>query len=184
MANLIEYGVGPRDTTEKLWKVTASGGFNGDHSFTIDISEKYLFFCWVYKETLIGTLACSLNVGIQGTFLDNSDGSSVLNPSFMDDLSWRTGGSLEGYTGQWLFCCGYIFPSGTANTATTYSGIYTANGSKIYSGTDYRWSSDPSPWAGETVSQSCSESNVLYIARPSFYLCDSNEPHVKRMIGL
>ena len=184
MSNIIEYGIGPRDTTEKLWKVTASGGYGGDHSLTIDITEKYLFFAWIYKDTMIGTTACSLSMGFQGTILDNSDGSSLTDPSFINALSWRSGGDLYGYEERWLLCCSYIFPYGTSNSATVYGGIYTANGTKILDTVDYRWSSDPSPWAGESISQSCTEDNVLYIARPSLYLCDEFEPNIKRMIGL
>lgn len=184
MSNLIEYGIGPRDTTEKLWKVTANGGFEVDQDISIDISEKYLFFCWIYKEALVGTLTCSLNVGLQGTLLDNSDSSSSVDPNFINALSWRSGGSLYGYTGRWLFCCGYIWPSTTTDNATTYSGIYTTNGTKIYTSPDYRWGTDPSPWGGGSVSQSCTEDNILYIARPSLYLCDSNGPNIKRIIGL
>ena len=184
MANIIVQDNGPRDTTEKLWKTTGIGGFDGNHSLTVDISKKYLFFVWVYKEALVGSLACSLSIGFKGTLVNNSSGASSVNPSFINALSWRSGGSLYGYDEQWLFCCGYIFPSTTSNTATTYSGIYNQRGTKIYSGIDYRWSTNPSPWAGESVSQSNEESNVIYFARPSLYLCDEYEPNIKRMIGL
>jgi hypothetical protein len=125
-----------------------------------------------------------VTLGFKGTLVNNSSGASSVNPSFINALSWRSGGSLYGYDEQWLFCCGYIFPSTTSNTATTYSGIYNQRGTKIYSGIDYRWSTNPSPWAGESVSQSNEESNVIYFARPSLYLCDEYEPNIKRMIGL
>ena len=184
MSNERVSGIGPRTTSETLWKTTATGGWNGDHSFTIDISEKYLFFVWLYKESLIGTLSISLDIGYQGTLINNATGVSDSTPMFIDSLSWRSGGSLYGYEEQWLFCCGYIFPSTTANTVTTNSGIYTSKGVKIYSGVDFRWNTDPTPWEGEVVKQTCSENNVIYFARPSFYLCDDYEPNIKRMIGL
>lgn len=184
MANIIVSSIGPRNTTEKLWNVTSIGGFNGDHGLTVDISKKYMVFCWVYKEALIGSLACSLSFGIRGSVLNNSSGASVSNPNFADALSWRTGGSLYGYDDQWLFCCGYVFPSTISNTATTYGGIYTRRGTKIYSCVDYRWDVDPSPWEGESISQSNGDSNIIYIARPSILLCDEFEPNIKRMIGL
>lgn len=184
MANIIEYGVGPRNTTEKLWKVTSTGGFDGDHYLSVDISKKYLFFCWIYKEDLVGSLSCSLSVGFKGILRNNSNGASSTDPNFINALSWRSGGTLYNYDQQWLLCCGYIFPSTTSNTATTYSGIYNKKGTKIYSAPDYRWNLNPSPWDGESVTQSNEDGNVLYIARPSIYLCDEYEPNIKRMIGL
>lgn len=185
MSNAIVTGIGPKSTTEKLWKVTSIGGWTGDHDITIDTSKAYIVYFWIYKDALINTASCTLNFGIEGTVLNNETGASILDPNFVLSASWNTGGDLENYTGEWLLCAGYIFPSTTSNTETTYSGIYDLTGERIVEGTDYRWSTDPSPWGGEMVLQDNSSSEILYIARPSIYQYDSVKgPFIEQILGI
>ena len=183
--NEIITGIGPKNTIEKLWKVTSIGGYEADHSLTIDISKRYIIYCWIYKDELVSSDICTFTYGIQGAVLKNSNGSYQVDPKFINNGVFSPSGNLNSYVGEWLLSIGFIFPSTTVNTATTYSGIYDLSGERVLEGIDYRWSADPTPWAGETILQGNSSSEVLYIARPSIYEYDSIKgPFIENILGI
>jgi hypothetical protein len=185
MSNEIITGIGPKKTTEKLWEATSIGGWEGDHNLTIDISKRYIIFAWVKKDPLIDTDPCTLNFGIDGSLINNETGATVFDPNFFVSASWMTGGDLNSYIDEWLLCVGNIFPSTTANTITTYSGIYDLTGERIVNGIDYRWNADPTPWNGERIIQDNSSSEILYIARPSIYQYDTIKgPFIEQILGV
>jgi len=183
--NEIVSGLGPKNTIEKLWKVTSIGGWEADHNLTIDITKRYIIFIWVKKDELISANSCSFNFGIIGSFLNNSTGISAVDPNFFISASWAIGGNMNSYIDEWVLCAGYIFPSTTANTATTYSGVYDLTGERIVEGVDYRWSADPSPWSCERIIQDNTSNEILYIARPSIFEYDPiTGPFIEQIIGI
>lgn len=183
--NTIITGVGPKNTTEKLWKVTASGGYTANRILTLESSKRYIFYTWIKKEGLLTSGSATFSFGVQGNFRIMSNGTASASPWFINSASFNSNEDLKKNINNWLLAVGVIFPYGTENAPSKFSGIYDSAGKKIFTGADYRWANTPASSLGEKVSCSSSANEVTYIARPSIYEYDPIKgPFIERIIGL
>lgn len=111
---------------------SAEGGWNGS-SFSIDHTKPYRFTVWLRR---VGGLSSgSYYLGVGGTVVNISNGASNSNAYFLA----ATRADLPDTV--WCLAVGYIWPSGTTDTALSVGGLYNGQtGALIRSAVNFKWS--------------------------------------------
>ena len=126
-------GLNPFGKNDLLWRCVndpasdADGGWN-TATITIDKTKPYLYAVWV-KRT-----GGQNGTTYHGTHnVENLNGNQNENPYF-----WE--GDLP-QLNTWYLMVGLVQPAGYTGGDSAISGVYDTTGSKILSGTDFRWKS-------------------------------------------
>lgn len=172
---------GVEDTT---W-ATLSNDTNSDSdggwdvsNLSIDRTKKYRFTVWIRREdagdgrTYFGTQG--------GTVANLGTETTNTNPYFRNNLLPE----LPSMANNWLLWVGYVFPAGYAGSADTNSGVYSLNGTKLISNTDYKWTQTATVGGHRTYlyySTAINEKQWWY--RPRMEIVDGSEPSISELLN-
>jgi len=112
----------------------ADGGWNGA-SVSIDKNKTYRLSVWIRRENIgNGTTY----YGCQGDTVWDLGTTNVNNNPYGIVLG---GGSFSNYSDEWLLFVFFIHDTSYSGSSSSLSGVYQTNGTRIYSGTDFKWTS-------------------------------------------
>ena len=124
----------------------ADGGWN-NASIPIDPTKTYRFTTWIKRKTIGDGYFYLGNYGLNSSFtnegvLYRSNGALTTNPYFVAALWGSIADSGGGQANKWYYVVGHCWAAGSGTGANhTDTGIYTADGTKLQSITDYVWQS-------------------------------------------
>ena len=174
----------PWGASDIIWDVSnqdatsdADGGWDGSN-FSIDNTKMYRFSTFVRRKT-IGNGSFYLGThGYPDAVLNRSNGAANTNPYFCNSGWW-------GNTNQWYLVVGFVWPAGSGTGSTmTDAGIYTLDGTKIASGSDYIW---------QSTTTSANDRSYLYYStdittnqqwyQPRVDIVDGTEPTITELLN-
>lgn len=101
----------------------------------VDRTKRYRISVWLRREN-IGNGSSYL--GVQGNTVWNLGTTDLNNNPYGVIL---TSGSMSSYANEWLLWLFHVHPYDYAGSTLSSTGVYRMNGTKIYGGTDFRWTS-------------------------------------------
>lgn len=143
----------PYGDQDIVWNVSnqdatsdADGGWDNS-SIPIDPTKTYRFSTWMKRKTIGNGYFYLGPHGINSSFtnegvLNRSTGTLTTNPYFVAALWSSIADSGGGQANKWYYIVGHVWAAGSGTGAVhTNTGIYTADGTKLQSLTDYVWQS-------------------------------------------
>lgn len=159
------------------------GGWGDSYYAAIDGTKKHRYSIWMRKENSAnGSFYLGLySQGSTNNVLNLIDGSADNNPYFYAN-SW---GGIPLPLNTWILLTGYVWPIGTANTATITGRIYYADGTEIVSAArEYKWETGVTSALLRTYHFYSTDPDAhVYFYRPRVDACDGTEPSIADLLA-
>ena len=170
--NAIVSGTGPSGATEKLWACIdadiasdADGGFLSNYE-SVDSTKGYLFAVFVKTTTNDGS-----------TYLGTSNNSTILNLAGTTNTNPYFIGPIDlPAINTWYLLIGYVYPVGYGTTDGGISGVYDLTGTKLVSGTSFKFAAGTNTARLRAVhyyNTTGTGNQVQFMAKPVVIQCDA-----------